>query len=212
MPEWFAQIHAWRALAQLKAVQAIPAILGLLAQIDTQDDEWLEFDADDAFALIGPAAVEPLGAYLLDNSNLVYARGAVSASLQKLALEYPDTRSACLNYIVSALENYKEQDEGLNAFLIVVLVELKATEHIALIEQAFGDGCVDEIVMGGFEDVQVALGLLEERARPRYTSHFYPRVEGEQLVPAFKKPKSEEKEKKKRKQEKKSRKKNRKKK
>jgi len=215
LPEWSAQIHAWRALAQLKAVEAIPAILGIFEQIDTQDDEWLQSEAEDVFALIGPDSVEPLGEYLLDDSNLMYARGAAATCLRKLAQEYPETRAACVRYIASALENYENQDEGLNAFLIVELVELRDTEHLGLMEKAFDDECVDEFVMGDFEDVQVALGLLEERAQPRkrkFPSFSIPQMDGERFVPAPKKPNIEAREKKKRKQEKKSRKKNRKKK
>lgn len=213
--EWYAQIHAWRALAQLKAVEAIPAILAIFEQIDVDDDEWLRSEAEDIFALIGPAAVEPLGQYLLDDSNLMYARIAASTCLQRLALEYPETRAACIQYIVSALENYQEQEDALNAFLIGDLVSLKDTEHLDLIENAFKDGCVNEFILDDFEEVQAALGLLEKRAQPRkmaFSSNALPQTDGEQLASAAKHRKNEDKEKKKRKQEKQSRKKNRKKK
>jgi hypothetical protein len=36
LSEWYAQIHAWRALAQLKAEEAIPALVGILHQIDDE--------------------------------------------------------------------------------------------------------------------------------------------------------------------------------
>jgi HEAT repeat protein len=39
-PEWFAQIHAWRALGQLKAKESIPALLSILHQVDDDDDDW----------------------------------------------------------------------------------------------------------------------------------------------------------------------------
>lgn len=213
LPEWYAQIHAWRALAQLKAVEAIPAILAIFEQMDVKDDEWLQSEAEDIFALIGPAAVEPLGKYLLDDSNPMYARSAASTCLQRLALEYPETRAACIQYIVSALENYQEQEDALNAFLIGDLVSLKDTEHLDLIENAFKDGCVNEFILDDFEEVQVALGLLEKRSQPRkmaFSSNSLPH--GEQFASAAKHRKNGDKEKKKRKQEKQSRKKNRKKK
>src|SRR5512145_3179096 len=50
LPEWYAQIHAWRALAQLKAEAAIPAILGTLWQIDEEEDDWIGEDAEEVFA------------------------------------------------------------------------------------------------------------------------------------------------------------------
>jgi hypothetical protein len=44
------------------------------------------------------------------------------------------------------------------------LGQLKALEHLGLIEQAFQADKVDEIIMGDFEDVQVDPGLLKKRS------------------------------------------------
>ena len=114
------------------------------------------------------------------------------------------------------MENYESNDEGLNSFLIYDLVELKAVEHIDLIEKAFASERVDKFVMGDFEDVQVELGLIEKRTKPkqrlRWLDHFGQKTDG-QMVPSERNSKKvEKKEKKKSKQEKKARKKNRKKK
>jgi hypothetical protein len=215
LPECYAQIHAWRALAQLKAEEAIPALLFTLNQADNDDDEWIGEDAEQVFAMIGPVTIQPLGEFLLADENGTYARGAASDSLQKIALAYPESRSACIKFIAAALENYKEQDEGLNAFLAWGLVELKASEHIDLIKRAFEDDCVDEMVAGDFEDMQIELGLLAERTTPHKMPDFFDisrPLPSESPVMGPKVRKNEKKEKNKRKQEKKSRKKNRKKK
>src|SRR5574338_1023841 len=49
----FSNIHAWRALGQLRAVEAAPALVGLFGWIDKYDDEWADDDLPEAVALIG---------------------------------------------------------------------------------------------------------------------------------------------------------------
>lgn len=211
LPEWFAQIHAWRALGQLKAEEAIPAILGILHQIDGDDyDDWISEDAEEVFALIGPAAIRPLAEYLANDENGLYARVAAASSLRKMGLTHLETRGECLRFLVSVVEKYAENDEGLNGFLIHELVQLRAVEHIALIEEAFAAKKVDEFIMGDFEDVQVELGLIEQRARPR--ARLIDRLlQTDEMVEQKSQPqKNTKKDKNKRKQAKKSRKKNRK--
>src|SRR5690349_15234438 len=80
LPEWFAQIHAWRALGQLKVEEAIPAILGILNQVDDEDDDWIGEDASEVFALIGPAAISPIAQYLKDDANPMFARVSAADS------------------------------------------------------------------------------------------------------------------------------------
>ena len=211
LPEWFAQIHAWRALGQLKAEESIPVILGILHQIDDEDDDWISEEAEEVFALIGPVAIRPLVQYLSDDTNGVYARVAAATSLRSMGETHPETSDECVSGIVSVLEKYEENDEGLNGFLIYELVKLKAVEHIGVIEKAFASDHVDEFIMGDFEDVQIELGLIDERTTPRPRMSFLDRmpIEEDLFVPERKAPKAEKKEKNKRKQEKKSRKKNR---
>ena len=223
LPEWYAQVHAWRALAQLKTEEAIPVILGILHQFDDGDNDWIDGDAGELFALIGPAAIRPLTEYLADDTHGLYARTTAVMSLKSIGTTNPETRGECIQSLVAVLENYEENDEKLNGFLVSYLVELKAVETIALIEKAFAANRVAEFIVGDFEDVQVELGLLEARITPRSKVSFLnapPRAEeplaGEMAEPGFaperKAQKDQAKEKNKRKQEKKSRKKNRKKK
>lgn len=212
LPEWYAQIHAWRALGQLKAEAAIPSILGILHQVDDEDDDWIGEDAEDVFAKIGPTAINPIADYLRDGTKGLYARVEAAKSLHAIGKAYPESRDECARILASVLENYKENDEGLNGFIIYDLVRLGAVEYIELIEKAFKSECVDEFIMGDFEDVQVELGLIKERitkpARLPSFERLYPR--NEIFESEWKASQTKKKEKKKRKQEKKSRKKNRK--
>ena len=209
LPEWYAQVHAWRALGQLKAEGAIPALIGILRQVDDYDDDWTGEELRDVFAMIGPAAIAPLAAYLANPENQTYARGAAAGSLAQIAKDNPDARENCVAALVKALESFEQNNETINAFIIIELVRLKAVEHIALIEQAFQADKVDEWVGGDFEDIQVNLGLLTKRNTPARNAGFMPEPLAGARAASHK---STKKEKAKRKQEKLSRKKNRKKK
>lgn len=214
LPEWYAQIHAWRALAQLKTEEAIPAILGILHQIEDDDDDWLSSDVHLVFSMIGPAAIEPLKKFLADENSPIYARSTTGSSLAEIGNRYPEERERCIQGISAVLEKYETNDDGLNGFLIGDLIDLKAVEQIDLIKRAFEAEAVDEFINGDVEDVQIEMGLLEKRLtpeRPLRFGRFSPESDGF-IAPIPKSGKVEKKAKNKRKQEKKSRKKNRKKK
>jgi hypothetical protein len=213
--EWYGQIHAWRTLAQLKAAEAISALLSILQEIDDYMDDWYGEDSFKVFPMIGPVAIHPLAEYLADTKHGTWARVAASASLEKMVKEHPETKEECAAAIVAALHIYKDNDESLNGSLISVLVQIGAArEHLDLIEEAFKSGNVDESVDGDFEDIQIRLGLREKRSKPHSNPIFF---KGDRIVvdkshPIIQKEiKKIQKEKNKHKQEKKSRKRNRKK-
>lgn len=215
LTEWYGQIHAWRALAQLKAEEAIPALLDNLKEIDEYDDDWYGEDSFKVFPMIGPAAIPPLTEFLSNTDHGTWARTAASASLEKMAEKYPDTKGSCVTAIIAALEKFEDNDQSLNGSLISDLMEMDAArEYLGLIEQTFKSGNVDEFIEGDFEDIQTRLGLREKRSKPRSTPFFF---EGGRMVADKSHPviqnetKKIKKDKRKRKQEKKSRKRNRKK-
>jgi hypothetical protein len=184
--------------------------------VDDFDDDWTGEELKDVFAMIGPAAIPPLADYLANPENKTYARVAAGRALTKIAKDYPETRDDCVAALAKALELFEQSDETINAFIISDLVDLKAVEHVDLMEKAFEAGKVEESVDGDFEDIQIDLGLLAERKTPpRYSSFMPDIIRGQeeslfsQRAASTKKAKQE---KAKRKQEKLSRKKNRKKK
>ena len=211
LTRWSAQIHAWRALAQLKAEEAIPNLVGLLYQADEYDDDWAADDLVKVFVQIGPACIPALAAYLQDTGNDSYPRNIAIEAVSDIVEAFPETRAEGIAAIIPALKNHKQNDEGTNGFLIYALAEFKATEHIDLIKEVFDTDNVDLMIMGDFEDVQIKMGLLKARTTPRAFSITTER-EMKQALAKFNKQITaiKKKEKKKHKQEKKSRKKNRK--
>ncbi|MBK9007791.1 MAG: DUF1186 domain-containing protein [Anaerolineae bacterium] len=212
LPDWYGQIHAWRALAQLKVEEAIPAVLGILRQIDEDDDDWLTSDARLVFGTLGPVAIEPLKRFLADENNPMYARVEASMSLVEIGNRYPEERVRCIQGITVVLEKYETNDEEFNGFLVSRLIDAKAVEQIELIKGAFEANAVDEFINGDVEDVQIELGLLEKRITPERPLRFgnFPLAADVRVEMASKSRQTEHKQKNKRKQEKKSRKKNRK--
>jgi hypothetical protein len=211
--EWYGQIHAWRALAQLKAEEAIPALLNNLQEIDDYGDDWYGEESFKVFPMIGPAAIRPLTEYLADTKHGTWARVAASESLQKMVDAHPETKEDCAAAVVAALLGYNDNDESLNGSMISDLVYMNAArEHLGLIEEAFKSGNVDVSIDGDFEDIQVKLGLIEKRTKPRPRPRWLDeanRIFTDSNMPKVKV--SNKKEKNKNKQEKKSRKRNRKK-
>jgi HEAT repeat protein len=210
---WYAQIHAWRALAQLNAEEAIPNLIGLLYQADEHDDDWIADDLGRALIKIGPACMPALATYLQNSDNGDFARNITIEVITGIIKQYPETREKGIAALLSVLKNHRQNNEGLNAFLIYALAEFKATEHIDLIQDVFETGNVDIFVMGDFEDVQIEMGLLKKRTKPRNAALITKndvKKAGDEFNMKIRE--LEKKEKNKRKQEKKSRKKNKKKK
>jgi hypothetical protein len=120
--------------------------------------------------MIGPAAIPALAAFIADPVHKMYPRSYAGDSLEKIGKQHPAAREECVRSIAAALENFAQNESGLNGFLFANLLGLKAVEAAPIMERAFAAGCVDEIIAGDWEAVQVELGLLEVRkTEPQYS-------------------------------------------
>jgi hypothetical protein len=165
-PESYAPIHAWRALGQLKAEQAIPSLIRLVVWNEDEDVDWVMEDIPEVLGMIGPASIPPLRDYLLKPDKFEWASVTMAHSLAEIGKRNPEYRSACVEVLQAGLEQYAENGETINAFLIDYLAELKAVEAAPLVERAYQAGTVDISVLGDFEDFQIEVGLLKERLTP----------------------------------------------
>jgi hypothetical protein len=161
----WAPVHAWRALGQLGAAEAVAPLLALFQRIDECDDDWVASDIPRTLARIGMAALEPAANYLADVKHGEWARIAAADTLGRIGEAQPDLRAECVAKLATQLEKYSEQSENLNAFLVSPLWDLRAVEAMPLIERAFAANCVDETVVGDVEDVQIHFGLKTKRER-----------------------------------------------
>ncbi len=157
-PDFWAPLHAIRALGQLHAETAIEPLVNLLGELN--DDEWMFEELPLVFGMLGPAAIPALAAYLADTSHEMYSRSYASNGITEIADRYPESREECIAIISKQLENFEENDEELNAFLVTNLLHIKAVETLPLIERAFKADKVDDFIVD-LDDVLVGFGLKE---------------------------------------------------
>jgi hypothetical protein len=176
-------MHAWRALAELQAVEALPALLDLLRLIEESEADLIQDELPEVFARLGAAAVSPLTGYLLETEHGDWARVAAAEGLKKIADKDADMRPAAVRALASALEGYNVEDETFNGFLVSYLMELRAVETSPLVEQAFLAGRVDETIFGDWEDFQIGIGLLDRRLNPRRSQRLSPALFSDGIQP-----------------------------
>lgn len=162
----YTPIHAWRALGQLKAKKAINTLVYLIHENEEYNSDWIGEEIPVVMGMIGPQSIPALKAYLNTPEKEFWAAVTVAHSLEKIGNQHPESRDDCVAALQHTLEDFLENDETLNAFLISYLTDLKAVEAVPLVERAFESGNIDISVMGDFEDFQIELGLLEERLTP----------------------------------------------
>lgn len=163
----WAPVHAWRALAQLKAESAIEPLLGLLQRIDEHDDDWVSTEVPRVLGELGHAALEPVTDYLADPAHNEWARVAAAKAVAEIGGRHGELWAVCVARLSAQLEKFAEQSEMLNAFLVSSLLDLKAVEALPVMSRAFAGGHVDESVAGDYEDVEIELGLKKQRQHPR---------------------------------------------
>jgi hypothetical protein len=164
--EVWAPVHAWRTLGQLGAEAAIEPLIGLLEQIDQDYEEWIADEVPEVLGLIGPAAVPRLTECLTTPHEGMWAQTTAAFALAEIGQRHPETRDDCVVALTRGLAAFASQDPGLNGFLIGALVDLDGVEAAPLMENAFAAHRVDPMILGDWADVQVQLGLLEEREAP----------------------------------------------
>ena len=153
-------------MGQLRAESAIEPLVNLLNRIDLKVDDWVQVELPDVLAMIGPAAIPALDRFLADPDNGLWARGAAAGALSKIGVQYAEARDRCVELVTSQLQRFREQDLDLNALLIDALVELHAVESAPVIAEAFAADKVELSLRGDWEEIQIALGLLDERITP----------------------------------------------
>jgi len=164
--EVWSAIHAWRTLGQLRAESAVPCLIELLGRVDEYNDDWTFEDLPKIFGYIGQAAIKPLRDFLANGDYGEWSHTAAGNALVDIGRRHPDLRTDCVVILGRQLEQFAKQKDSLNAALIADVVDLQGVEAAPVIEQAFAAGKVDLMVQGDWEEVQITLGLLEERITP----------------------------------------------
>jgi hypothetical protein len=155
----WASVHAWRALAQLQATQAIDPLLGMLSDCADLGDDWVFEDFPTVFAMLGPAAIAPLGAFFENTEHTEHARIAVASSLCEIALLHPQSRADIVRVLTNQLTGSDAESAGLNGFIVNYLIKLDAKESAEAIERAFAVERVESWICGSWGRVRRDLGV-----------------------------------------------------
>ena len=165
--EVWAPLHAWRALGQLQAVEAIIPLVKLLSRIDEHvNHDWEQSELPEVLAMIGPDALPSLEGFLVNPRHGDFSRWAAAEAIQKIGERYPDYRAECVALLTRQLAKYRKQSPTLNGGLVSTLYDLQAVEAADTMAAAFKANKVDVSILGDWEEVQIKLGLLSERITP----------------------------------------------
>lgn len=162
--EVWASLHAWRALGQLQAIDAIEPLLRQLHKID--DDDWVNEEFPEVFAMIGAPAITHIDYYLKEMGGGLSARITAASSLEMIGNSHPETRGKCVKVLTENLTEFADNDPTFNAFLISYLTDLKAVESLPVIQEAYEHDLVDLSIQGDLEDTEIELGVRVERETP----------------------------------------------
>lgn len=162
--EVWAPTHAWRALGQLRAEEAVLPLLALLGA--AEDDEAAAEELPAVFGMIGQEAVSPLSAFLSDRSNPEPVVSTALSGIREIAARHPECRAECVGILVRTLEPRAETDPTISGLAVSALIDLGTVEAIDAIRDAFRRDAVDISIGGDVEDVEIALGLRTGRATP----------------------------------------------
>ena len=163
-PESWAQVHAWRALAEFQTPELIPDILNLLDEGDGLDcDEQLFEDRVEIAERVGPEALPFYKAYLKDTSKDAVNRWTAGAALAAIAKSHPSTRAKVTGLLESILKTAEDNFVLLNTGAMSELVGLGSRESIDLIRHVMNARLADESVRGPLERIEFDLGF---RDRP----------------------------------------------
>jgi Protein of unknown function (DUF1186) len=168
-PEVWLPVHAWRALGQLRARDAVETLVRLLAQ--AEDNDWIIEDVSTAIGMIGCDAIPSLVPVLADSTAGDLARSLAATALFEITRHDAGARDEVAEILLRQLRKWYRQDPELNASLISDLADLGVHEAVPLMEEAFAAGRVDLLLRGDWEDVRVDMGLLPARLTPP-VNHF----------------------------------------
>lgn len=169
---WAAPVHAWRAAAQLRAVELVEPLLAMQNRLDEQGNEWYSEEFPLVFGMIGATALSALSAYLADRDNLEFPRVSAACGLCEIGKRHPETRRRVVEVLTEELAKHEPEVYSLYGCLVGYLIALGAVESAEVIERAYAAGVVDETVCGDWAVVReelgvTGLGLVPDRPRPR---------------------------------------------
>ena len=160
--EYWAPVHAWRALGEMRAKDAV------IALIDRFDDYhecyWASEELPYIIANICDADhIGKISNHLLDTSKDSASRIMAARTIKILADLYEDKKNEYIDIIACCLDESSQHSRSLNTVLVLALVDMQAQSKIDNIRLAFQEGRIDSFFAGDIEDIEIELGLRKKR-------------------------------------------------
>ncbi len=152
-------VMAWQALGELRSVDAVEPLLGLLVGFGDEFDEWSSEELPLVFGKIGAPAVDRLIAFAEHGEHPEIARSIVIRGLAKIADYEPDTRQTITPALTDMLSRFEDEPIDFNTTVMTVLHDLGAVEAAETIERAFSANAIDVSLIGDWEKVRSGLGV-----------------------------------------------------
>lgn len=161
-----AQIHAWRALAELPSPKAVSALINKWVNHGSEDDLIME-DIPQVLSEIGQAAFKPVAKILASKKHSERLLWSAAECIKKIGIKHDDLYDNAAKALGKKLASFRSNERAVNGFLVNCLIELGVEdEYMPLFERAFDSRMVDVGIRGDLEEIKVELGLLEKRITP----------------------------------------------
>jgi len=157
--------HAIQILGQLKTLEPFDALIGRID--DFADDDYYTSAVAYYLRKVGLAKIDVLYAYFLDRAKDIFNRMLIVEVLEDIFGQDSSIEEELEKVLVTYLKREDELDDGLNAFVIFLLVYVSEDKYIELIRHVFEHKPVDVFYDGDLEDIEIRLGLRDERETPK---------------------------------------------
>jgi len=162
---FFVQLYAWRILGQLKSAEALEPLLTLTTQ--SEDNDWISGEVPTAIAMIGKPAMARVSGMLLDETEEEDQKKIAASALAEMAQQHPELREEVIEHFRQHLQSPNSTYYVHNGLLVSHLMDFDAVELIDEIRALFEHNSVDISIPGDLEDVEIELGVRDERSTPR---------------------------------------------
>ena len=163
--EIWVPLHAWRALGQLGSAASVKPLLTLFDWL--VEDDWALQELPIVMGMIGETAVEPLAVFMNGIQHDEFSRVMAADGLKEIAERHPECRECVVEALTAYLRSCDKRAATMNGLVVCCLIDLAATESIETIRELYNSGSVDITCAGDLEEVEIELGLRDERSTPK---------------------------------------------
>jgi yecA family protein len=159
-----ASIHAYRILASFLDPSHIPLFLECAFLPEFEDSDIFTEDLITILPRYQSDVIQPCIHELNDQKNSEIQRMVLCDVLHALASN--EIQSQLITKTFCDYLSAKHFTRTLNAHIIAFLIEINQQKHIDIIRECYAEHLVDITFSGDLEEVEISLGIIDERSTP----------------------------------------------